>query len=746
MLLAGADLESLLLESKTTAPIFNPAFVRRPELVEALRTDGSRLVTVTAPAGYGKSSLLAEWEQVEDRATGWLTLRVEDDDPAAVLRLLAYACERFASAASSVFTVIATSRDDVLGRMAPAVALVLSQCERPFVLFVDDLHVLQNPECLDVLEVVLGGVPAGSQVVLASRHHPTRLARGRVANSSAHIGAADLRIDPAGAARIAEEAGALVDADMLQDWVERCDGWAAGLHMCALLSKRRPFESFSDDAVLADYLYQECVRDLPEDTRQFLLQSSILGAHIPDLCDAVLQRSDSARILRDLETRQLFVTADRAHRAYRLHPLFREYLTGALEIEAASSIPALHQRASSWFAERGQLPAAIDHAISAGAFELATSLVTVAALPAYEAGQSATLGRWLREIGDANLLLNPSAVVVITWFAVLAGTDDDARKWSTLLRRVPDDAEAPGVTVPTAKAMIRAIMLEEGIESALADAEFAAELEPLDSPWRDPAVQILGSTLLHAGHTERATTVLSEAIHMADAHGNPATVVICESEFALLAIERGDWEAADEHAERAMQAIRAGGIDGYVMAAYPHAAAACIALNAGRRTAGLNYLASAMSERHRCGKAVPLLAIPTRLLLIRAQLRAGDAEAAELLLEEIQEILPPRRVLGSLGHRVSDAHSLVRTHALSADRGSPSVSLTAAEQRLLPLLQTHLTRAEIAQRLYVSTNTISTQMGSIFRKLGASTRSQAVERAYELDLLGTPSGVAESAD
>lgn len=746
MLLAGDDLGTMLLESKTTAPIFNPAFVRRTEIVDALRADSARLVTVTAPAGYGKSSLLAEWRQSEDRATGWLTLRADDDDPAAVVRLLAHACARFASETGSVFRQIAGTRADVLGRMAPALSLALSQCEKPFVLFVDDVHVLQNPECIDVLEVSLAGVPAGSQVVLASRHHLTRLARGRVAASAAQIGAADLRIDPAGAARIAEEAGADVDADTLQDWVKRCDGWAAGLHMCALLSKRKPFASFSDEAVLADYLFQECVRDLPEDTRQFLLQSSILGAHIPDLCDAVLERSDSARMLQDLEHRQLFVTADREHRAYRLHPLFREYLQETLAIESAASLPVLHLRAAMWFAERGQLPAAIDHAIAAGDFALATSLVTAAALPAYEAGQSATLGRWLTEIGDANLLLNPSAVVVITWFAVLAGSDDDARKWGTLLRRVPDDTEAAGVTVPTAKAMIRAIMMEDGIESALADAEFAVDFEPLDSPWRDPAVQILGSTLLHAGDEHRAVKVLREAIHMADAHGNPATVVICESELALLAIERGDWEDADAHAERAMRSLRAGSIDGYVMAAYPHAAAACVALNAGRRSAGMQYLMMAMTERERCGQTVPLLGVPIRLLLVRAQLRAGDLEAAELLLAEIQEIIPSVGRHGMLDDRIADARGLVDANARSADPASRSISLTAAEQRLLPFLQTHLTRAEIAQRLFVSPNTISTQMGSIYRKLGASTRSQVVERAYELDLLGAAAGVAGARD
>ncbi|MBD3940489.1 AAA family ATPase [Microbacterium sp. NEAU-LLC] len=741
MTLAGEDLGALLLESKTTAPIFNPAYVRRTGLIDTLRTGDSRLVTVTAPAGYGKSSLLTEWWQTEDRATGWLTLRVEDDDPASLIRLLAHVCERLASTADSVFSRMATTNDSVLSRMAPALALALSRCEQSFVLFIDDVHVLEHPECMDVLEVVLTGVPDGSQVVLASRRHPTRLARGRVATSAAEIGAADLRIDVDGAVRIAEQAGAHVEPETLREWVERCDGWAAGLHMCALLSQRGPFAPFGDD-LLSDYLYQECVRDLPEDTRLFLLQTSILATHIPDLCDAVLERTDSSRVLRDLEARQLFVTADREHRTYRLHPLFREYLQGALQDERAASMRELHGRASGWFAQHGQLPAAIDHAIAAEDFPTATALVTAAALPAYEAGQSATLGRWISEIGDANLLRNPSAVVVITWFAVLAGTDDDARKWSTLLGRVDDDAEAVGVTVSSAKAMIRAIMMEDGIESALGDAAFAVEVEPLDSPWRDPAVQILGSTLLHAGNEERAVTVLTEAIHMADAHGNPATVVICESELALLAIERGAWESAEEHVERALQTIRTGDIDGYVMTAYAHAAAACVELAAGRRTTGLRHLATAMSGRHRAGRSVPLLGVPTRLLLVRAQLRIGDGDAAALLLSEIEEMLPPGRHRMALDDRVDDARRLIRTHVRTVDLRSHSIALTGAEQRVLPFLQTHLTRVEIAQRLYVSPNTISTQMASIFRKLGASTRSEVVERAYELELLGAPSGIA----
>lgn len=739
---AGDDLGALLLESRTAAPEFPSGFVDRSALIDGIKTGGSRLVTVIAPAGCGKTSFLAEWSQSEDRATGWLTLREEDNDPAAVIRLLAHACAAFASEANSVFAQISTSEDSLLGRMAPTLAVALSRCEQPFVLFIDDVHVLSDLGCLDALEVALGRIPSGSQVVLASRQHPPGLARQRLTSSAAQVSAADLRIDRIGASKIAEDVGVHVAAETLEEWVERCDGWAAGVHMCALLSKTTPFSGIGEHDILSDYLYQECVRDLPEDTRQFLLRTSILTVHIPELCDAVLDRADSASVLRDLEARQLFVTADPRRRSYRMHPLFREYLHDQLHRECASSVPALHRKASQWMAERGQLPAAIDHAIAAGDFGSAVGLVTAAGLEAYEAGESATLGRWLREIGDANLLASPAAVVVITWFAVLAGTDGDARKWSTLLNQVPDDADAGGMNIASAKAMIRAIMLADGIESALTDAAFAVDTEPLNSPWRDPGTQILGSTLLHAGHTEQAVQTLTEAVHLADAHGNPATVVICETEFALVAIEKGQWATAGAHVDKALRTIRDSGIDGYVMTAYTHAAAACVELNSGHRSMGEQFLRIAMSERQRCGSAVPLLAVPTRLLLVRAQLHLGNSDTARMLLDEIAGLLPRRVPLGALQERIASARCALDTQARAHELRTQTVALTTAEQRILPYMQTHLKRAEIAKRLYVSPNTVSTQMAAIFRKLGATTRAEAVARALELELLGSQPAVA----
>lgn len=722
---------------KTIAPVLDSRFVRRSARIADLRASASRLVTVTAPAGYGKTSFLAEWRELETRAVGWITLNSADDDPAVFVRLLATAAADFVPDAEELLRVVDAGKGRVLAHVAPAVSMALSQSRTPFVLFIDDVHVLRNPECFDALDIVLTGVPTGSQIVWASRQRHEAIARGRLAASETAVLAEDLRLDVAGAAEVAAAVGVHADAETLRDWVARCEGWAAGIHMCALLSRNGSASPNGSDALLVDYLYSECIRDLPEDTRDFLLRTSILRAHIPELCDAVVDRTGAGQILRSLEEHQLFVTADRAERSYRLHPLFLEYLREELERVAPASVPLLHLRAAEWFQQKGQLPDAIDHAIAAREFGLASALVAAAAIHAYEAGQVATLERWLADIGDANLLAAPSTVVVIAWVSILAGSDAAAEKWGALLDTVPGvSGPVDGIDLGSAQAMIRAIMMKDGMPSALRDAEYAVDAEPPASPWRDPALQILGSTLLHAGDEAGGRRFLSAARHTAEVHGNPATVVMCESEFAFLAIEQDEWADARRHAEAALVAIGAGGIDGYVMSAYAHAAAACVELHDGSRDGGREMLQRGMAERGRCLRSVPLIAIPTRLLLVRAHLMDGDVAAAQIVLGEIDDILPPSAGREALDARVERARKAVEAQARTGRRSDGPVTLTLAEQRVLPYLQTHLNRADIAERLFVSRNTVGSQISAIFRKLDVSNRADAVHRATELGLLG----------
>lgn len=725
--------EEFVVAGKTSPPRFNQNFVRRTRLIETIRGSATSVVAVAAPAGYGKTSLLAEWWSVEQRATAWLTLDPVDDDPAAFMALFAMTCRQIAPEMSSLVSELVD--EDVLARTAPALALALSSVP-PFVLFIDDLHLLTQSACFDALEIVLSGVPEGSQVVLASRQP---VARGYLGTAAVEVGVEDLALDAEGARVIAAAAGVDVAAETLREWVDRCQGWAAGMHMCALLSRAGHVPPRPSDTLLADYLYQECVKDLSPLARDFLLGTSILQSLLPELCDAVLERSDSATVLRDLEERQFFITSDEQRLTYRLHPLFREYCLGELARSSSSKIPDLHARASQWFQQRGQIPMAIEHAIAGGFLDTAAGLLVGAAIQAYEAGQLSTLNRWLSDIGDVHLMRARSTMAVMTWVAILNGPDAAAERWGTLLGYLPDSPEVvDGMNIVAAKAMVRAILMRQGPADSLQAAELGVSLEAEESPWRDPALQILGSTLLHSGDSVRGVQTLEQARRVAEAHENPATIVMCEAELALLAIERDDWNGAELHSAEATQLIDQAQINGYVMCAYAHAAAACVELHAERQDRGRLLLAQAMSERERCMHAVPLIGIPARLLLVRAELMVGDSEAAEMLLAEIDEILPPAHGREALDARIAQARLMVREQKRAGGSRSRSAALSIAEQRVLPYLQTHLSRAEIAERLFVAPTTVSSQITAIFRKLGVRGRAEAVKRATELGLLGEP--------
>ena len=196
-----AELEAVLLEAKLSVPHRRTGSVSRAGLIEAARARGCRVVGVIAPPGYGKSTLLAEWAETEDRRVGWVSLDRLDDDPSALLALLASAYARI----SNHTDLIADMRGlgpSALGHAAPRLASALRASPVPFVLILDDLHELRSPACHDVLSVVISGIPHGSQLVAASRSEQPHLPRLRASGDTVEIAAGDLALDAAGAEQI----------------------------------------------------------------------------------------------------------------------------------------------------------------------------------------------------------------------------------------------------------------------------------------------------------------------------------------------------------------------------------------------------------------------------------------------------------------------------------------------------------------------------------------------------------------
>lgn len=738
--LGGPDLQSVLLSSKIQTPPFRHSAVSRNALIQRARDSGARVVSVTAPAGYGKSTLLAEWAAVDPRNVAWVSLDRTDDDPAALLSVIAAASSGLSPAAAAVVADMRGVGPVALGRSAPLLAGALAAAPADFVLFVDDLHWADSADCQDALEVLLARVPRGSQIVVASRREPPLIARLRAAGDAWEIAVDELAIGAAGARIIFDEAGAeSVEDDDLNSIVERCEGWPTGLFLSALVARSGGDAASvsGDDRYLADYLYRECLARLPEDLQLFLRRVSVLEQLSAASCNEVLGIEDSRSRLHEIEAANLFlVPMDRRRGWFRFHALFREFLLVELErAEGAAAVADLHRRAAAWHEDHGAPALAVEHLLQAGDTDQAAQRVAELGLPLYQRGQVSTVRRWLLELGESRVRDHPPLVISMTWTAMLLGEVAAGERWSRVLGSI-DVAAIPAdgrSEFESARAMVRAALAEHGVDQVVADAAFALEHEPVTSMWRDQALHLWGSARLLVGDAPGAKRAFEEAVDVATVMGNTDTVLLSEPELAILAMDTGDWDLAHEHVVRAVAAIDANHMDGYPTTALALAVAARVAVHQGDRDEGDSLLARAMRARVGCTYLLPYLSMRVRLQLAKTYVAIGDRSAAWHLLREIEDLLRKRPDVGVVA---AEAEELREGLAEEPSSGSGSVPLTPAELRLLPYLQTHLTIAEIGQRLFISRNTVSSEVGSIYRKLAVTTRGAAVERASALGLLG----------
>ena len=302
-------LDALLLDAKLTPPPPRSGSVSRSELIEQARMSDCRVVGITAPAGYGKSTLLTEWSEAEDRAVAWVSLDRFDDDPSVLLTLLASAYARMSPDFIDLTADMRGLGPAALGRAAPRLASALRASPMPFVLMLDDFHELQSPACHDVMELVISGIPRASQLVAASRSEQPHLPRLRAAQDGLEFVASDLALDASAATQIFSEAHLTVTPEYAAAVTERTEGWPAGLYLAALIAQDDGGEALvaGDDRYVADYLYRESLMRLPEATQRFLRRTAVLEQLSGPLCDALLDDLDSAEQLRVLEASSMFL-------------------------------------------------------------------------------------------------------------------------------------------------------------------------------------------------------------------------------------------------------------------------------------------------------------------------------------------------------------------------------------------------------------------------------------------------------
>ena len=488
---------------------------------------------------------------------------------------------------------------------------------------------------------------------------------------------------------------------------------------------------------MADYLYRESLSQLPESTQRFLRRTAVLDQLCAPLCDALLEDASSQDRLRELEASNSFlIQLDRRREWYRYHALFREFLLGELHRAEPDVITTLHLRAADWYEANGSPALALEHLLSTTTQrDRCVQLVTQLAIPTYKAGHMSTVQRWLSALGDPAIEDFPPLAVIAGWVAALTGQTAEAQRWAALLDAASlDPAPVEGTSFESARRMLRAVMCAAGPEQMMSEASIAVAQEPPWSPWRDTALYLNAEAHLLTGDVDQACALFAEASSVAATNSNADCLVLSESELALVAMDRGRWEEAAERLERGLAVVDEHRMHDYATSVLVVAVAARHAVHRGDLEQADRLIARAMRARPSCTFVMPFMAVGVRLQLAKVHLARGDVSTARHLLREIDDILLHRPDLGALVDQVSALRGLLTSSTQGEPGGAPP--LTAAELRLLPYLQTHLTLAEIGERLFVSRNTVGSEVTSIYRKLGVSSRADAVRQATAVGLLG----------
>jgi LuxR family maltose regulon positive regulatory protein len=451
----------------------------------------------------------------------------------------------------------------------------------------------------------------------------------------------------------------------------------------------------------------------------------------------VLDMHGSAVILADLaRSNLLLVPLDRRGEWYRYHHLFRDMLLAELERLEPGLIPVLRRRAAGWCLRNGLPEEALEYSMAAGDIDEVAALVEKLVVPAHRQGRVPTVRRWLRWLEDrGGIGGHPMAAVLAALFCALTGRPVEAERWADAVDRwqYGDPARPGDPSTEAWAAVMRTFLCRGGAGQMRADADEAVRRFAAQSFVTPAPAFLQGIARILCGDLDGGDASLEDGVSVGEEVGAHEDVALALCERSLVAMARSDWDRAGAHAERARTVLRRAGIEESYATPLVSAVQARVAMHRGDVLAARQQLVSAQRLRHLLTYALPYFAVQARIELIRVHFALADLAGAKTLMREVDELLRRRPDLGNL---TGQARAL--RARLSEERGSsaPGASaLTAAELRLLPMLSTHLSFPEIAGELFLSRNTIKSQAISIYHKLGAASRSQAVARSRELGLL-----------
>src|SRR6185312_254369 len=481
-----------LPEPKFHPPGTRPGIVVRTALVERLAAAQVPVITVTAPPGYGKTTLMAQWAARLGSRVAWLSCDDADNDPVVLLSALAIALGRIGHVDAAIFPALASSGAGAA--MVPRLVSAAASVQPPVTVLLDQAEAVTNRQCLNAIAEFALRLPPGWRFALASRTAvPLPTARLRAQGGLLEVTADDLAMGAVEADALLQGAGAKADEASLDALLQRTEGWPTGLYIAALAMNsgtqrsKAGFTFTGDDVFMGDYLRSELLDRISGTEVSFLTRTSVLDKMCGPLCDAILGGKGSAAVLEQMQARNLLVVPlDRHREWYRYHHLFRELLRAELQRREPEAVQDLHFRAAMWFEANAMPEVAIDHAQAAGDYDRVARLILDLQQPVWASGRVETVRRWMEWIRDVTAAEYYGAIAAHgSLIFALLGEAGEAERWMAAAERASPAGILPdGSTMEGTLAYLRACLCRDGPAEMRRDSLIALDGLSPASPYR----------------------------------------------------------------------------------------------------------------------------------------------------------------------------------------------------------------------------------------------------------------------
>ncbi len=738
------DRERLLTATKLDPPVVPVGLIDRPGLVGRLIEPTASLIVIDAPAGWGKTSLIASWAAAEGEARplAYLRLGPEDDDLESFWAyVVAAVCSVDQRMGADIDHMNTPTGVDPARSLVPAMINCLHDHDDAIVLVLDDYHVVTDTQIHRTVDYLIENRPHCLQIAIATRSDPPlALSRLRAAGSLIEVRAADLRLSVVEAQQLlAERFGLMIEREQVAVLCERTEGWPAGIHLAGLSMTSDPdpagfITSFAgDDRNIADYLTSEVLRRQPEKRKEFLLRTSVVDEFTAELCDHLLQSTGSGGILEELEHENLFLVAlDTRRQWFRYHNLFRDWLRHNHRVGAGhDEIRSLHRRAADWLLQYDLADRAVGHLVAAGdvAAAAATMESLLRGLPLVN---HVPVRKWLKAVPDEIASTHPAVCMARVSLAVAVGDVDGAGLFGGLLNEALDtiDDSHEIEKLSSQARVFHALVSSIGDDTAGAERQLRAILDDEDPTQSTPAAYaegLLGMTLLRTSGAEAALH------HLRDGSLARRRLSITDggvtAHLAAAYAGLGQWRRAEEVADEAFALPIPSG------SRYPATLAAHFAMAQVHRHRGRDDEARAEAQ---AGLDLARSWVQPSLVSWGCVVMAGverSRDRRRRLLAEATKLLGQCDRNSSVGRQIAAAERELAT-SWPAASGEPMVdTLTKREIEVLRLFRGDLPLRAIAGELYISHNTAKGHARAIYQKLGVNSRAEAVSVAAGAGLI-----------